>query len=539
MRGDDSVTHKSERRAVKAAGMQARTTVIQGGDAPRHVNRNGAATSNVMPEDPFAGQYGGSGIIEPPYNLEWLSARPDESNILPQCIQAMACNVEGFGYTLEVRDPQSVDPDGDGKYPPEVDAENAKIRAFFDFCNPVMSYDEIRRRTRIDLESTGNAFWEIVRDGKGEPCWIEPVVAYTMRLTKLDDDPVEVMIQYFDAAGKLANDPYRQRFRRFVQERSGRKMWFKQFGDPRRISSIDGHIMREDEQGREATEIIHFKLYNPATPYGVPRWIGNLPSLLGSRISEEINLDYLNNGTIPPLALLVSGILADDTIQKIQDFINAGKGGSRKNNKILLVEARPAAQSMPGSPPPKAELKVEHLSDAQQKDALFVEYDKGNRDKIRSAFRLPPIYIGQSEDYTKATADESKKVAEEQVFAPERTAHDFVINRLLFPAMGVKYWRYKTLSPARDDTETLGKLLPSFAQAGMTVRECRDLMKDMLHRDLKLPEGANEDQWLDLPMAIYLAQTQGMQGDEGAVEKMVSVLKQVNERMEAEEDELY
>jgi len=252
-----------------------------------------------------------------------------------------------------------------------------------------------------------------------------------------------------------------------------------------------------------------------------------------------LNLDYLNNGTVPPLALMVSGILAADTIEKIQQFVNDGKTGARKFNKILVVEARPATNPMPGSAPPKAELKFEHLSDAQTKDALFIEYDKGNRDKLRGAFRLPPIYVGQSDDYTKATADESKKVAEEQIFGPERAAHDFVINRLLFPALNVKYWLYKSLAPVRDDTESIGGLLPAFASAGMTVRECRALMQDILHRDLKLPEGAGGEEWLDMPMQIFLAQAGMASAADEPVEKMVGILRKVNERMNEEDGEIY
>ena len=41
---------------------------------------------------------------------------------------------------------------------------------------------------------------------------------------------------------------------------------------------------------------------------------------------------------------------------------------------------------------------------------------KNNRDKIRSAFRLHPIYTGESQDYTRATADTARQVTEEQVF---------------------------------------------------------------------------------------------------------------------------
>ena len=56
--------------------------------------------SQKMPSDPFSGFYG-EGIIEPPYNLDWLVKLPEHSNMLGQCIEAMETNIAGFGFTLE------------------------------------------------------------------------------------------------------------------------------------------------------------------------------------------------------------------------------------------------------------------------------------------------------------------------------------------------------------------------------------------------------------------------------------------------------
>ena len=44
-------------------------------------------SSMRLVEDPFAGQYG-DGILEPPYDLEFLARLPEYSNILSQCIEA-------------------------------------------------------------------------------------------------------------------------------------------------------------------------------------------------------------------------------------------------------------------------------------------------------------------------------------------------------------------------------------------------------------------------------------------------------------------
>ena len=51
-----------------------------------------------------------------------------------------------------------------------------------------------------------------------------------------------------------------------------------------------------------ATEILHFRVHNPRSAYGVPRWIGNLLAVLGSRQAEEVNFLYFENKSVPPLA---------------------------------------------------------------------------------------------------------------------------------------------------------------------------------------------------------------------------------------------
>ena len=62
---------------------------------------NDYPVSQKMTTDPFDGYYG-DGIIEPPYNLNWLVRLPEHSNILSQCIEAMETNIDGFGFTLEL-----------------------------------------------------------------------------------------------------------------------------------------------------------------------------------------------------------------------------------------------------------------------------------------------------------------------------------------------------------------------------------------------------------------------------------------------------
>ena len=172
---------------------------------------------------------------------------------------------------------------------------------------------------------------------------------------------------------------------------------------------------------------------------------------------------------------------------------------------------------MPGENAPKSSLQFVPLSDAQQKDSLFDNYDKTNREKIRSSFRLPPIFVGLTSDYTRATARESREVAEEQVFGPERADHDFVINRLLFPAMKIKYWKYKSLPPKVNDFEIMSGVLDIFSRCGLTVHEAREEISRLLNHPLS--EVDEKSDWLNLPLQVYLAK---LQNGELEIEKSAS-----------------
>ena len=230
-----------------------------------------------------------------------------------------------------------------------------------------------------------------------------------------------------------------------------------------------------------------------------------------------MNYEYFENNTVPPMALLVAGTLDDKVVERIEDFINDEMKGRKSFNKILMIEASPFDAELPGTSSPKVSVQFVPLSDAQQKDSLFDNYDKTNREKIRSSFRLPPIFVGLTSDYTRATARESREVAEEQVFGPERADHDFVINRLLFPAMGVRYWKYKSLPPKVNDFEIMSGVLDTFSRCGLTVGEAREEISRLLNHPLSEIDAKSD--WLYLPLSVYLAK---LQNGELELEKSVS-----------------
>jgi capsid portal protein len=155
-----------------------------------------------------------------------------------------------------------------------------------------------------------------------------------------------------------------------VQIQGSERAFFKSFGDPRVISRNTGAAFPDvaalrsaDPTDGPATELLHFAIHSPRSPYGVPRWVGTLLSVLGSRQMEEVNYLYFENKSVPPMALLISGgRLSDASVPRIERFIEENLKGKANFHKILILEADGAGTGDGG----RAKIELRPLTDAQQ-----------------------------------------------------------------------------------------------------------------------------------------------------------------------------
>ena len=395
-------------------------------------------------------------ILLPEINPTLLAAVVEESNVLKQCISAYVVNIDSYGSVLEY-----IGEEGK-REKPKNKAEYIKARTLIDCPSPTtgMSLVEIRKRFRQDLETYGNAYLEVSRTSSGEVVSIDHVPAETMRLTKVENKLVPSVVSIVDPeTGKVVTRRVNRRFRRFVQidpTNLNRKIYFKEFGDPRKIDPRDGRENNELSINDCATEIIHKSIYTPGRVYGNPRWLGVLPCILGSRESELVNLNFFRDNAIPALAVLISGgALTEESYQTIQRYITAVKGKDAMN-RVLVLEASSDdsnADLTHSQPAPKVELKP--MISERQQDGLFKDYDDFNMLKIRSSFRLSPLHIGRSDDYNKASAAVAMQVVESQVFLPERNAFDDMFNSLIMTTLGLNMWRYRSMGPSITDANDI------------------------------------------------------------------------------------
>ncbi len=393
-----------------------------------------------------SGFMSGVDSLEWPYEPRLLCQLFEMSSNLRPNIDSYVTNIDAFGHMFEptidlqsddARDVISNamlldrfhihdrDPEAASPTPPsdqEIDAtieelrmtmrlELATLKSFYNSCCVGMDFVRLRRKTRQDKEVLGNAFWEIIRQAEGRMVLFNYVPSFTVKLGRLAP-PIDVPVRVQASELSFEEVIVSVRFRKYVQsltpEHGSKRTWFKEFGDPRIMSAATGKFyekieeMRADEpEARVATELIHYNIDSPRTPYGIPRWIGTLISVVGSRQAEEINFIYFENKSVPPLAIIVSGgRLAPQATQKIKEYLSEDIKGKKNFHKVLVIEAEPAGKHQEGAGRFKIEIKP--LTQAIHSDALFQKYDERNSDKVGQQFRLPRMLRGDIRDFNKS-----------------------------------------------------------------------------------------------------------------------------------------
>lgn len=372
-------------------------------------------------EDEFAGKYGvtfrgGDGeILEPPYLPRTLEALCQQNNTLNVCIAAVVTNIHGTGFDIVAKDEADADA-------PEIE----QIKAFFEETYPGESFRELRRQIGKDLERIGHAYIEVIRNLDKHIVFLRRLDPKMMRLLKLDAAKrasVKITRQ-----GKTFDAQVMLRWRRFVQTLNGTNMlYFKEYGCPEPLNGDTGHWGKDITVENAGSEILYMTRDDDAlTPYGVPAWLAQIPSVLGSRKAEELNLTFFDHGGVPPMMVFVNGgALTEKAADELRRVLQTGGN----HHTIPVIETVSTGGSMDS--PGQVRVTVERFGAERQDDSMFENYDERCEKRVRRAWRLPPLFIGATDDYNFASAYASYLVAEAQVFAPERQEFDALINRTI------------------------------------------------------------------------------------------------------------
>jgi PBSX family phage portal protein len=388
------------------------------------------ADSATHLEDQFVSLYVASGtnnvVLPPPYLPDQLLSFVYHNNILNQCVEAMEVNVDGTGHSfVPIDDDITASPD-----------EEKRMKEFFDEPYPGTSFVQIRRKLRRDLEGIGYAALEVLTNINGDILGLRNVDSHNLRFVRLDD-PVMVTKQVV-RDGKPVDLQMLDRERRFMQRIGNKFIYYREFGSTREVDKTTGRWANEDEEippENRGGQLLMFGICPDITsPYSVPRWINELPSVIGNRKAEEQNLEYLDAGGVPPAIVFVQGgTLAGQAAEQLRNYLS---GKNKSKHRAVVVEAQSSSGSMESAG--TVSVTVERFGSEKIRDAMFNQYDQNTGEHIRIGFRLPALFLGKTDNYNYATAVVAYMVAEEQVFQPERTQFDEIINKKILRAMGIK-----------------------------------------------------------------------------------------------------
>jgi PBSX family phage portal protein len=413
----------------------------------------------------------------------------------------MVTNIGGWGYRVIPLFPDK-----------EVNKEEQELlQTWIERANVDQSLLQLARNQVFFYEKFGFMLYEVIRNREATPTLLRHVDVTTIRAMGRQRDAVKVERFIKRGGGERLRIVERKRFRKYRQMIGGQTVWFKQWGDPRTMDWRDGRYQsrvtgRIAERWR-ATEILHFKQESEDV-YGVPRWISQLPAILGSREAENVNVRYFQDNTIPPSIITISGgRLTRESFLEIKRVID--QGGVGKQNQIMLLEAIPESEGLDDKG--VAKISIEKMTDARQSDGLFKEYDDANQAKIRSSFRLPPVILGMSQDVTFATANVSAFLAEMQVFNPERNLHDENLNKTLINSdhgLGLETVKLESRGPQLTAPGDVVKALSAMNQmGGVTPRSAIDVINE--HLQINVPPYPEKDTegwvaWMDEPINLTL-----------------------------------
>jgi PBSX family phage portal protein len=418
-------------------------------------------TSNALEvEDSFIQHYDNS-VIQPEITPEQYYALNEQNNTLNQCISAMEVNIEGTGYDV-VR--------YDGEELSDKDIQPVKIiNQFLAEVAPEMSFTTLRRKLRRQSEIAGYGCVEVIRNPKDDIVFLRPLISKSIRLMKLDTAvPTVTSLIRGGVEMKITT---LTRERRFVQIVNEKKVYFKEYGSSRDLSksrgvwSPKGTKLPSEER---ATEILYTTIHTASnSPYGIPRWLNQLPSVIGSRSAEELNLEYFEAGGIPPLMVFISGGAMAETARKQLEGLLAGKARNKLKGIVADIQSTSGTIDKGGG----VKVDVESFGSDRQNDSMFENYDDKCEKRVRASFRLPPLFVGKADDYSYASVFASYTLAEAQIFAPERMEFDEMFNTTVMKEMTKGQYKIKSKPLRVADAETNLKSLELAMNGGAITKK--------------------------------------------------------------------
>ena len=379
---------------------------------------DGAGTQQNLLAQAITG-YAMFDLVQPPYNLEYLSQIYEISTYNYAAINAKVSNIVGLGYDfIETKKTN----DAFDAIEDEKQLEKARrklnrlkqdLNNWLDTTNQEDTFTETLKKVYTDLEATGNGFIEIGRTTAGNIGYIGHIPAKTMRVRRLRDGYIQLLY--------------------------GKAVYFRNFGE-----ETESPITSQEDR---PNEVIHLKKYTPMNNYyGIPDIIAAQNALAGNEFAGRYNLDYFENKAVPRYIITVKGAkLSPESERKLLEFFQVGLKG--KNHRSLYIPL-PA-----DTPDQKVDFKMEPV-EAGAQESSFNVYRKANRDEILLAHRVPINKIGLPEGVSLANARDADKTFKEQVCKPAQINLEKRLGQIFAEKTDALQIKFNELTLTDEDTQS-------------------------------------------------------------------------------------
>jgi PBSX family phage portal protein len=379
---------------------------------------DGAGTQQNLLAQAITG-YAMFDLIQPPYNLDYLSQIYEISTYNYAAINAKVSNIVGLGYdfieTKKTND--AFDAIEDEKQLEKARRKLSRLKQdlnnWLDTTNQEDTFTETLKKVYTDLEATGNGFLEIGRTTAGNIGYICHIPAKTMRVRRLRDGYIQLLY--------------------------GKAVYFRNFGE-----ETESPITSQEDR---PNEVIHLKKYTPMNNYyGIPDIIAAQNALAGNEFAGRYNLDYFENKAVPRYIITVKGAkLSPESERKLLEFFQVGLKG--KNHRSLYIPL-PA-----DTPDQKVDFKMEPV-EAGAQESSFNVYRKANRDEILLAHRVPINKIGLPEGVSLANARDADKTFKEQVCKPAQINLEKKLGQIFAEKTDALQIKFNELTLTDEDTQS-------------------------------------------------------------------------------------
>ncbi len=434
---------------------------------------------------------------EKEYNSVWITDRlnfqglenmVNQSTILPQCIDAYKRNITGFGYEIVYNDNCDLAEETE-----EMKAEYSKLQRAIDLMTIDNSFKDTFAQVIDSRETYGIGYIEVVRELNGDIKQIEAIKDIeSIYMTPPEDNLTEYTYYY-----KGEEITRKKHFKKYRQQIAGKTVYFKEFGDPRDMNIATGNYEEGLKINEKANELLEFKIGNKY--YGKVRWLGQVTTVDGNRLAENLNNNYFRHGRHVPMAILVNGgTLSDESYDSLKTYMNDIEG-EKGQHSFLILETENAETSAGFENDKAVNVEIKDMASMLQRDELFQEYLQNGRRKTQSAFLLPDLYVGYTTDFNRATAQTAMEVTEKQVFIPERKDLNWILNNKLFNCYNLKYCEVRFRNPDTSNIDDIVKVFTICNTAGgVTPNDARALKAKTIGETAE-PYG---ETWANTPLAV-------------------------------------